>query len=81
VVASHFLWKMVRRLVGALVELGAGAVDEDDLLALLRPGAVGGRLRPAEWTAPPSGLFLERVLYPGDRPLGPLRAAVAVGSG
>jgi tRNA U38,U39,U40 pseudouridine synthase TruA len=28
----------------------------------------GDSREPAAWTAPPSGLFLERVLYPGDRP-------------
>jgi tRNA pseudouridine38-40 synthase len=28
---------------------------------------------PARLTAPPSGLFLERVLYEGDPPPGPLR--------
>ncbi|MEW6277098.1 MAG: tRNA pseudouridine(38-40) synthase TruA [Candidatus Eremiobacterota bacterium] len=56
--ASHFLWKMVRRLVGALVEVGRGAV----------PPARVAALRSAEHTAPPSGLFLERVSYPGDPP-------------
>ncbi len=73
-VASHFLWKMVRRLTGALVEVGAGALPLDAFAALLRPEGAGGGAphRTAEWTAPPSGLFLERVLYPGDPPLPPL---------
>lgn len=62
--ASHFLWKMVRRLVGALVEVGRGKLTPEDFRKLLK-----GRSRePAAWTAPPSGLFLERVLYPGDAP-------------
>ena len=77
IVASHFLWKMVRRTVGALVELGAGVLAERDIARLVAGGAAPA-LRPAEWTAPPSGLFLERVLYRGDRPLGALRAAVPV---
>jgi tRNA pseudouridine38-40 synthase len=70
-VASHFLWKMVRRLTGALVKAGAGELDLEGLAGLLaaRPGLV---LQPAEWTAPPSGLFLERVLYAGDGELAPL---------
>jgi tRNA pseudouridine38-40 synthase len=85
--ASHFLWTMVRRVVGALVEVGAGALPVETFAQLVegqRPqtAARGGRLRgapsPAEWTAPPSGLFLERVLYPGDPPLGRLAAAVPV---
>jgi tRNA pseudouridine38-40 synthase len=77
-VASHFLWKMVRRLTGALVRAGAGELELEDFAALLaadparlaRPGRRPPQ--PAEWTAPPSGLFLERVLYPGDPPLPPL---------
>jgi len=62
--ASHFLWKMVRRLTGALVEVGRGNLTPDDFQKLLR----GHSREPAAWTAPPSGLFLERVLYPGDPP-------------
>jgi tRNA pseudouridine38-40 synthase len=59
---SHFLWKMVRRLVGVLVEIGRGAVPAtaiDDLLG-------GPSPLPARLTAPASGLFLERVYYPGE---------------
>jgi len=58
---SHFLWKMVRRLVGALVEAGHGRPMPDD---------------PARVTAPPSGLFLERVFYAGEPRDLPIRAAV-----
>jgi tRNA pseudouridine38-40 synthase len=77
--ASHFLWKMVRRVVGTLVQLGAGDLDRKEFEALLaaRPPKSGKGL-PAEWTAPPSGLFLERVLYPGDSPLGPIAPVVPV---
>ncbi len=56
---SHFLWKMVRRLVGALVETGRGQPMPAD---------------PARFTAPPSGLFLERVFYAGDPRDVPIRA-------
>jgi tRNA pseudouridine38-40 synthase len=80
IVASHFLWKMVRRVVGTLVELGAGAITLTDLDALLAAGGGAAELRTAEWTAPPSGLFLERVLYAGDPPLGALVAPVPVGA-
>ncbi|HEX8687359.1 MAG TPA: tRNA pseudouridine(38-40) synthase TruA [Pyrinomonadaceae bacterium] len=69
--ASHFLWKMVRRLVGALVEVGRGNVSARDFARLLETYSN----EPAAWTAPPSGLFLERVLYEGDPPPGPLRPA------
>jgi tRNA pseudouridine38-40 synthase len=60
ITASHFLWKMVRRLVGTLVEVGQGSLSVDDFASLLtRPSG-----EPARWTAPPAGLFLERVTYP-----------------
>ena len=70
--ASHFLWKMVRKLVSALVEVGRGNDDPEMLAERL---VTGERFAP---TAPPSGLFLESVLYPGeifDRPLLPAIAA------
>src|SRR5947199_6268826 len=79
VTASHFLWKMVRRVVGTLVKVGAGELDRrplEELIAAKAPKS--GKGLPAEWTAPPSGLFLERVLYSGDAALGPIRPAVAV---
>jgi tRNA pseudouridine38-40 synthase len=77
--ASHFLWKMVRRVVGTLVKVGAGELDVAGFEALLAGKAPrSGQGLPAEWTAPPSGLFLERVLYPGDPPLGELVPAVPV---
>jgi tRNA pseudouridine38-40 synthase len=57
--ASHFLWKMVRRLAGTLVEVGRGNLDAADVERLLRRKSG----EPAKWTAPPSGLFLERVTY------------------
>lgn len=59
VTASHFLWKMVRRLVGTLVEVGRGHLSEADAQRLLTTRSTD----PAKWTAPPSGLFLEKVTY------------------
>jgi tRNA pseudouridine38-40 synthase len=75
--ASHFLWKMVRRVVGGLVKVGAGDLSPVDFTALLRGREPRGPST-AEWTAPPSGLFLERVLYAGDPPLAKLSAVVGV---
>jgi tRNA pseudouridine38-40 synthase len=60
-VASHFLWGQVRRMVGALVAVGAGAADPDDVRLWL-----AGTEAPPEPAAPASGLFLERVLYRGE---------------
>jgi len=59
---SHFLWKMVRRLVGVLVEVGRGRLTLEELRVFLQFRSK----RPAELTAPASGLFLEKVLYEGD---------------
>jgi tRNA pseudouridine38-40 synthase len=73
---SHFIWKMVRRMVGILVEVGRGALPADEVARLLRqPSDL-----PAKFTAPPSGLFLESVLYEGERPPRALRPAFAVGA-
>ncbi|HVQ35657.1 MAG TPA: tRNA pseudouridine(38-40) synthase TruA [Candidatus Bathyarchaeia archaeon] len=76
IAASHFLWKMVRRLVGTLVEVGAGSIPRSTVEKLMR-GEVPGA-SPAMWTAPPSGLYLERVLYAGDAPLPPVAPAMPV---
>ena len=57
--ASHFLWKMVRRIVGTLVEVGSGNKNAKDIKNyLLKPST-----EPALFTAPPSGLFLEKIYY------------------
>ena len=72
---SHFLWKMVRRIVGVLVEIGRGGLDPGTAAGFLRESSAA----PARLTAPPSGLFLERVYYEGDvrdaavRPATPVR--------
>lgn len=56
---SHFLWKMVRRMVGILVELGRKNIQEKDIVIMLHSKSDFA----ARFTAPPSGLFLEQVLY------------------
>lgn len=79
--ASHFLWKMVRKVVALLAEVGRGTLSDDPVKTVLEGKT---RFQP---TAPPSGLFLERVLYAGetfDRPLIPLipveTAALRIGA-
>ncbi len=57
--ASHFLWKMVRRITGVLVETGRGKITENDIKIFLSSRSD----EPAFFTAPPSGLFLEKVYY------------------
>lgn len=72
--ASHFVWKMVRRLVGVLVDVGRGALTPDAAVALLTKASP----LPARLTAPASGLFLERVYYPGDPRDVPVHPAVVL---
>ncbi|PYP87422.1 MAG: tRNA pseudouridine(38-40) synthase TruA [Blastocatellia bacterium AA13] len=82
IAASHFLWKMVRRIVGALVEIGRGRLTPEQFAGLLnekRPSAASAEMI-ASHTAPPSGLFLHQVLYEGDV-LAPFGAAVPVQGG
>jgi tRNA pseudouridine38-40 synthase len=62
VVGSHFLWKMVRRIVGVTVEVGRNNFTKKDVEKMLTSYSE----IPARFTAPPSGLFLEKVLYEGD---------------
>jgi tRNA pseudouridine38-40 synthase len=71
IVGSHFLWRMVRRIVGVLVAVG---------LRELEPAAIAAFLEarselPAKLTAPASGLFLDRVFYKNDSRDVPLVAA------
>jgi len=62
IAASHFVWRMVRRLTGVLVKLGLGEILIEDLQLLLE-GKEHPRLHVAAWTAPSAGLFFERVSY------------------
>ncbi len=63
VFGSHFLYKMVRRMVGTLIEVGRGRMAPEDITALLAPNRRPAAAGP---TAPPEGLFLVKVYYTGD---------------
>lgn len=71
---SHFLWKMVRRIVGVLVAVGTGEWPVPAAAALLHEPSP----TVASLTAPASGLFLERVYYQGEPRDVPVRATVRV---
>jgi tRNA pseudouridine38-40 synthase len=75
VVGSHFLWKMVRRIVGVLVAVGRGdrpAAIARDLIGVEKAPAI------AQLSAPASGLFLERVFYEPAPEQWPVEPAVPV---
>jgi tRNA pseudouridine38-40 synthase len=60
--ASHFLWKMVRRLTGMLVKIGKGEVSVAEFRGILTgEHQLGPDVAAA--TAPASGLFLEGIRY------------------
>ena len=71
---SHFLWKMVRRMIGVMVDVGAGGTTVEQAERFVREDSDV----PAKLTAPASGLFLERVYYRGDTRKPPLRGCVDV---
>lgn len=76
VTGSHFIWRMVRRMVGVLAEVGRGGMTTADVEALLASVDPS----PARLTAPASGLFLERVIYDSAREHSPLVPAFGVGA-
>lgn len=64
IVGSHFLWKMVRRMVGVLVEVGKGKLPVMQVSSFFSQHSE----IPAKLTAPGSGLFLDRVYYNNEIP-------------
>ena len=63
VIGSHFLWKQVRRMTGVLVEAGRGKLPPAEIPSFFKSRSDV----PAKLTAPPSGLFLEKVYYRDDK--------------
>ena len=72
---SHFLWKMVRRMVGVLAAVGRGELKPSDAGRLLDDRAREAP-SPASLAAPAAGLFLEAVLYKGDAAPGAIAASI-----
>jgi tRNA pseudouridine38-40 synthase len=57
--ADGFLYNIVRIMVGTIVEIGRGKTDPDSI-----PAIISSRKRKnAGKTAPPDGLYLNKVLY------------------
>lgn len=57
-VASHFLWKMVRRITGVLAAVGREQLAPDEVAGFLaEPVSL------SQYTAPAQGLFFERAFY------------------
>ena len=67
ITANRFLHRMVRYLVGTTVDIARGRRKEEEMALLLSGNTELRTSRPA----PPQGLFLTRVEYPGDAGGGP----------
>jgi tRNA pseudouridine38-40 synthase len=65
IVGSHFVWKLARRIVGVAAEVGRGKLCHEDVQRFLTTKSE----EPARHTAPPSGLFLEKIYYKGEKHL------------
>jgi tRNA pseudouridine38-40 synthase len=76
ILGSHFLWRMVRRIVGVLAAVGRGDLQPPQVAQFLEEESA----LPATMTAPSSGLFLEAVYYDGDAEVPPLKPVVFVPS-
>src|SRR2546422_3983039 len=63
---SHFLWRMVRRIVGTLVKVGKREITTEEFRQLVE-GRCSENFDIAACTAPASGLFLEEIRYNGGR--------------
>lgn len=61
---NHFLYKMVRNIVGTLVDIGRGRLSLEILPAILR----SRHRAKAGITAPAHGLFLHQVFYKNNAP-------------
>lgn len=66
VTADGFLYKMVRLMVGTLLEVGRGRMPSQQVREILDSGE-RGKGGPA---LPPQGLYLMKVYYPGDAETG-----------
>jgi tRNA pseudouridine38-40 synthase len=76
-VGSHFLWKMVRQIVGVIAEVGRGKLALEQVSSFLEHRSE----QPAKLTAPPSGLFLEHISYGGDPGLDSVKPLLTIASG
>lgn len=77
VAGSHFLWKMVRRIAGVLVEVGRGNLAAEEVAAFFS----GPPESLKHLTAPACGLFFEKAFYDQEEFDAFLAAAARQGRG
>jgi len=76
IVGSHFIWKLVRRIVGVAAEVARGKLTLNDVKRFLSEKSEA----PARLTAPPSGLFLEHISYDKNLRSTPLHPVLGISS-
>ena len=64
VAGDGFLYNMVRIMVGTLLEVSRGAIQPQEVEKMIQ----SRDREQAGTTAPPWGLYLNRVFYPWDKP-------------
>lgn len=69
ITASHFLRKMVRRIIGLMIETGSGRMNLETFGEFITDPSKSA----ADYTAPASGLYLEKVYYQKHEMTPPLR--------
>jgi tRNA pseudouridine38-40 synthase len=62
IIGSHFLWMMVRRIAGVITHAGKGKLTPAEIQGFLESHTE----RPSQLAAPPSGLYLQKIYYPGE---------------
>lgn len=63
VVASHFLWHLVRRMVGTMAAVGSGKLLIEEVETMLATAEPSSSI---PWMAPAQGLFFEKAFYDRD---------------
>lgn len=63
-VVSHCIYLQVRKIVGCLVEVGAGGMPASDIPLLLRPQTLSPEVHVPTTVAPAHGLYLMRTFVP-----------------
>ncbi len=63
IAAGSFLYRMVRSIVGTILQLEKAKLDENEMIRILNKR----KRENAGKTAPPRGLFLDRVIYEGEQ--------------
>lgn len=58
-IGNGFLYNMIRILTGTLIEVGKGKISPEEIVDIIEKKDRGA----AGFTAPPEGLFLQRVIY------------------